>query len=151
MEAAHSPACRAAQLLQPHLSTLAPLVLGAFGDKHAGSHASLWDMVLNFLKAFPKAWHQVDVRKAFLPKLYSFLRSVQLQHPTISQLCMAGAAVPIRHGIGAYPNSGSYRGKFESALAHLCRQRQLLLRWGGGFTTSLHLSQPKAAASSCNG
>ena len=41
----------------------------------------MWDMVLNFLKAFPRAWHQVDVRKAFLPKLYSFLRSVQLQHP----------------------------------------------------------------------
>eukprot|EP00891_Asterochloris_glomerata_P008818 jgi/Astpho2/8818/Aster-x0370 len=39
-----------------------------------GNHASLWDMVLNFLKAFPRAWHQVDIRKAFLPKLYSFLR-----------------------------------------------------------------------------
>ena len=40
----------------------------------------MWDMVLNFLRAFPRAWHQVDVRKAFLPKLYSFLRSVHLQH-----------------------------------------------------------------------
>ena len=96
VETAHPPTCRATQLLEPHLSTLAPLVLGAFGDKHAGNHASLWDMVLNFLKAFPRAWHQVDIRKAFLPKLYSFLRSVQLQRPTH---CMAAAAARILHGI----------------------------------------------------
>ena len=120
-------------------------MLGAFGDKHAGSHASLWDMVLNFLKAFPRAWHQVDVRKAFLPKLYSFLRSVQLRHPSTPKHCMAGAAVRLLHGNVC--NSTASARRHVNSTVHWRIYAGSDVSWGGGFMTDLH--QPITTQGSC--
>ena len=58
------------------MQAAAPLVLGVFHEQHAGAHPNMWDMVLAFGKAYPSAWHMVDMRKAVLPRLLAFLRSV---------------------------------------------------------------------------
>ncbi|KAL3135632.1 hypothetical protein ABBQ38_006112 [Trebouxia sp. C0009 RCD-2024] len=65
---------RAPQLLEKHMQAAAPLVLGVFHDQHAGAHPNMWDMVLAFGRAFPSAWHVVDMRKAVLPRLLAFLK-----------------------------------------------------------------------------
>lgn len=58
------------------MQAAAPLVLGVFHEQHAGAHPNMWDMVLAFGRAYPSAWHMVDMRKAVLPRLLAFLRSV---------------------------------------------------------------------------
>ena len=52
----------------------APLVLGSFQEQHARAHPNMWEMVLAFVKAYPSAWHTVDMHKAVLPRLLAFLR-----------------------------------------------------------------------------
>lgn len=66
---------RAPQLLEKHVQTAAPLILGAFQEQQSSAHSSMWEMVLAFVKAYPSAWHAVDMRKAVLPRLLAFLRS----------------------------------------------------------------------------
>ena len=56
------------------MQAAAPLVLGVFHEQHAGAHPNMWEMVLAFGKAYPSAWHVVDMRKAVLPKLLAFLK-----------------------------------------------------------------------------
>ena len=56
------------------MQTAAPLVLGAFQEQQAAAHSAMWEMVLAFAKAHPSAWHALDMRKAVLPRLLSFLR-----------------------------------------------------------------------------
>lgn len=65
---------RAPQLLAKHMQTAAPLVLGAFQEEQAAAHSAMWEMVLAFAKAHPSAWHALDMRKAVLPRLLTFLR-----------------------------------------------------------------------------
>ena len=60
------------------MQAAAPLVLGVFHEQHAGAHPNMWDMVLAFGRAYPSAWHMVDMRKAVLPRLLAFLRSVPM-------------------------------------------------------------------------
>lgn len=67
---------RAPQLVEKHMHTAAALVLGAFQEQHAGAHPNMWDMVLAFVTAYPSAWHDVDMRKAVLPRLLAFLRYI---------------------------------------------------------------------------
>ncbi len=66
---------RAPQLLEKHMQAAAALASGAFQEQHAGAHPNMWEMVLAFVKAYPSAWHAVDMRKAVLPRLLAFLRS----------------------------------------------------------------------------
>jgi hypothetical protein len=84
---------RAPQLLEKHMQAAAALVLGVFQEQHAGAHPNMWEMVLAFVKAYPSAWHAVDMRKAVLPRLLAFLRS----HTTgcTHSVCLASEAVPI--------------------------------------------------------
>ena len=61
-------------------------VLGAFGDKDCSTHQQLWECVLVFLKVFPQSWTLVNLPKAILPRLWSFVRhaaygSVEISHP----------------------------------------------------------------------
>lgn len=67
-----------------------PLVLGVFHEQHAGAHPNMWDMVLAFGKAYPSAWHMVDMRKAVLPRLLAFLRYVLMT--SWWPLCVCGKA-----------------------------------------------------------
>lgn len=80
-------------MLGKHMQAAAPLVLGAFQEQQAASHAAMWEMVLAFVKAHPTAWHSVDMRKAVLPRLLTFLRylctlfdSAHAQPPSICAL-----------------------------------------------------------------
>jgi hypothetical protein len=68
--------CRAPQLMEARLAAAAPLVLGAFGEKHSRAHGAMWDMVLGFLRTHPSAWDAVDAKKAILPRFNAFLRWV---------------------------------------------------------------------------
>ena len=65
---------RAPAALEGQLPDVAPAVLGALGDKDAGAHAAMWDMLLSFVRAFPEAWSVIDARKTFLPRLLALLR-----------------------------------------------------------------------------
>ena len=71
-------AFRAPQLLAKHMHAAAPLVLGAFQEQQAAAHGAMWEMILSFAKAQPSAWHVVDMRKAVLPRLLTFLRFIPL-------------------------------------------------------------------------
>jgi len=84
---------RAPQLLEKHMQAAAALVLGAFQEQHAGAHPNMWEMVLAFVKAYPSAWHAVDMRKAVLPRLLAFLRSCTTA--CTHTVCLASKAVPM--------------------------------------------------------
>lgn len=56
------------------MQSAAPLVLGAFQDQQAAAHSAMWEMIIAFVKAHPSAWHAIDMRKAVIPKLLTFLR-----------------------------------------------------------------------------
>jgi hypothetical protein len=75
-ECSHScPAsCRHPQMLEASLAASAPAVLGAFAEKHAPNHGAMWEALLVYCRHFPAAWDSVDVAKAVLPRLTSFLR-----------------------------------------------------------------------------
>ena len=66
--------CSLPSVLETRTSELAPFLLGAIGDKDPETHAAMWGLVLTFAKRFPAAWHAVDIRKAFLPRLQNLLR-----------------------------------------------------------------------------
>ncbi|KAK9844274.1 hypothetical protein WJX74_000343 [Apatococcus lobatus] len=62
-------------VLETRTTEMAPFLLGAIGDKDPETHAVMWGLVLTFAKRFPAAWHAVDIRKAFLPRLQNLLRN----------------------------------------------------------------------------
>ena len=53
-------------------------MLSAFSEKHAPNHGAMWEALLIYCRHFPAAWDSVDVAKAVLPRLTSFLRC---RHP----------------------------------------------------------------------
>jgi hypothetical protein len=61
-------------MLEASLAASAPVVLGAFAEKHAPNHAAMWEALLIYCRRFPAAWDTVDVPKVVLPRLTSFLR-----------------------------------------------------------------------------
>ena len=75
------------------MQAAAALVLGAFQEQHAGAHPNMWEMVLAFVKAYPSAWHAVDMRKAVLPRLLAFLRSATTV--CTHTVCLACRTTPI--------------------------------------------------------
>lgn len=60
--------------MEEKVKQLAPQILGALNDKDPVTHASLWDMVLSFVKAYPTAWNYVNVRNTVVPWLLALLR-----------------------------------------------------------------------------
>ncbi len=65
---------RCPEMLEASLGASAPLVLGAFADKHGPNHGAMWEMVLTYCRRFPGAWDAVDTQKMVVPRLTSFLR-----------------------------------------------------------------------------
>lgn len=61
-------------MLEASLAASAPAVLGAFAEKHAPNHGAMWEALLIYCRHFSAAWYSVDVAKAVLPRLTSFLR-----------------------------------------------------------------------------
>ncbi|KAL4457478.1 hypothetical protein ABPG75_012343 [Micractinium tetrahymenae] len=62
------------ELLAPAMPAAAPAMLGALSDKEPGTHEALWAMLLSYARAFPDSWGHVNMQKAFLPRLWAFLR-----------------------------------------------------------------------------
>jgi hypothetical protein len=63
-------------------------VLGAFGDKDCAGHQQMWECILVYMKTFPTSWNLVNLPKAVLPRLWSFVRhaaygSVEISHPCL--------------------------------------------------------------------
>ena len=65
---------RRPQLLAGSVAHAASAVLGALSDKEAANHEALWGMVLAYARALPDSWRHVNMQKAFLPRLWAFLR-----------------------------------------------------------------------------
>jgi hypothetical protein len=103
---------RAPTTLEGSLAELAPAVLGALGDKDAGAHAAMWDMLLSFVRAYPGAWAAIDARKAFLPRLLALLRCRPL----------AGMSAVYAHVPAQHPPAGRY----------LCRSFAVISLLSGG-------------------
>lgn len=65
---------RRSQLLAGSLAVSAAAVLGALGDKEPANHEAMWGMLLAYARAAPDSWQHVNIQKAFLPRLWAFLR-----------------------------------------------------------------------------
>lgn len=65
---------RRPQLLAGSLAVSAAAVLGALGDKEPANHEAMWGMLLAYARAVPDSWRHVNMQKAFLPRLWAFLR-----------------------------------------------------------------------------
>eukprot|EP00887_Chlorella_sp_A99_P002776 scaffold6.g2776.t1 len=133
----------------------APAVLGAVGECEGANHAAMWDMVLAFAGAHPSAWAAVDLRKAFLPRLWALLRhgcygSGPASYPAVLPLVAAlppqalgpgpGLLVSLLTSVWAgLPESGGPAGHraaaacFQDCLLYaLLRADQLAANRGGG-------------------
>lgn len=77
-------AARRPALLAGCVAQAAPAVLGALSDKEAGNHAAMWGMLLSFARALPGGWRHVSMQKAFLPRLWAFLRHACYGSPATS-------------------------------------------------------------------
>jgi hypothetical protein len=122
------------------LKAAAGSVLGALADKDPGAHAQMWEAVLAFLKTFPQALATIDVSKAVLPRLYTFVRAGAYGSAPESFPCLA----PLLHlmAAAADPASG---GPCTSGAAHL---GVLCALWAAlpGLTQDARASEAAAAA-----
>jgi hypothetical protein len=64
-----------ASAVEAHLDKVAPSVLGAMSDKEAGNYSAIWPAILHLVKALPRSWSHVDVKKVVLPRMCSCLRA----------------------------------------------------------------------------
>lgn len=70
------------------LKKLAPALLGAFHEKDASCHSSMWDATLIFSRKFPDAWSYCNIDKVVLSRFWHFLQngcygSKQLSYPRL--------------------------------------------------------------------
>ena len=70
------------------LKTAIPVVLGSFGDKDSAGHQKMWECVLVFMKTFPSSWNIINLPKAVLPRLWSFVRHAAYGSVEISYPCL---------------------------------------------------------------
>ncbi len=94
---------RRPQLLAGSLAASAPAVLGALGDKEPANHEAMWGMLLAYARAAPDSWSHVNMQKAFLPRLWAFLRhgchgSAAASYPAL--LPLVSLLLPVRRCCG---------------------------------------------------
>lgn len=73
---------------EEYMKVLSSAILGAFQDKDASCHSSMWDMILLFSRKFPNGWSYCNVQKVFLHRFWQFLRngcygSQQISYPVL--------------------------------------------------------------------
>ncbi|XP_072178286.1 E3 ubiquitin-protein ligase listerin-like [Diadema setosum] len=61
-------------LLTSYLPKLSPALLGSVDETEPATVAPLWEAVLHLITSQEDCWKYVNIRKAFLPKLWSVLR-----------------------------------------------------------------------------
>ncbi|CAL4904332.1 unnamed protein product [Urochloa decumbens] len=69
---------------------LSPTILGAFHEKDASCHSSMWDTILVFSRKFPEAWSYCNIHKVVLSRFWNFLQngcygSKQVSYPLLVQ------------------------------------------------------------------
>ncbi|CAO2145521.1 unnamed protein product [Urochloa humidicola] len=69
---------------------LSPTILGAFHEKDASCHSSMWDTILVFSRKFPEAWSYCNINKVVLSRFWNFLQngcygSKQVSYPLLVQ------------------------------------------------------------------
>lgn len=67
-----------------NMKMLSPAILGAFQEKDASCHSSMWDMILVFSRKFPGGWSQCNIQKVVLNRFWHFLRNGCYGSQTIS-------------------------------------------------------------------
>ncbi|KAJ1274115.1 hypothetical protein BS78_05G038000 [Paspalum vaginatum] len=72
------------------LKKLSPTLLGAFHEKDASCHFSMWDTILVFSRKFPEAWSYCNIHKVILSHFWHFLQngcygSKQVSYPLLVQ------------------------------------------------------------------
>ncbi|PRW55988.1 E3 ubiquitin- ligase listerin [Chlorella sorokiniana] len=118
---------RRPQLLAGSLAVGAAAVLGALGDKDPANHEAMWGMLLAYARAAPDSWRHVNMQKAFLPRLWAFLRhgcygSAAASYPALLPL---GSLLP-PDVLGPHP------GFFVSLLEAIWQGLPTLAGPGGG-------------------
>ncbi|KAK1272073.1 E3 ubiquitin-protein ligase listerin [Acorus gramineus] len=71
-----------------NIKTLSSAILGAFQEKDASCHSSMWETVLLFSRRFSESWSHVNIQKIVLSRFWNFLRngcygSQQLSYPSL--------------------------------------------------------------------
>ncbi|XP_062198194.1 E3 ubiquitin-protein ligase listerin isoform X2 [Phragmites australis] len=84
------------------MKILSPTLLGAFHEKDASCHSSMWDTILVFSKRFPEAWSYCNINKVVLSRFWHFLRngcygSKQVSYPLLVQFL---DSIPSKAGMG---------------------------------------------------
>lgn len=72
------------------MKKLSPTILGAFHEKDASCHSSMWDAILVFSRKFPEAWSYCNIHKVVLSRFWNFLQngcygSKQVSYPLLVQ------------------------------------------------------------------
>ena len=72
------------------MKKLSPTILGAFHEKDASCHSSMWDTILVFSRKFPEAWSYCNIHKVVLSRFWNFLQngcygSKQISYPRLVQ------------------------------------------------------------------
>jgi hypothetical protein len=72
------------------MKKLSPTLLGAFHEKDASCHSSMWDTILVFSRKFPEAWSYCNIHKVVLSRFWHFLQngcygSKQVSYPLLVQ------------------------------------------------------------------
>ncbi|KAG2622911.1 E3 ubiquitin-protein ligase listerin-like isoform X1 [Panicum virgatum] len=72
------------------MKKLSPTILGAFHEKDASCHSSMWDTILVFSRKFPEAWSYCNIHKVVLSHFWNFLQngcygSKQISYPHLVQ------------------------------------------------------------------
>lgn len=71
-----------------NIKILSAAILGAFQEKDASCHSSMWDLILLFSRKFPDGWSNCNVQKVFLNRFWHFLKngcygSQQISYPAL--------------------------------------------------------------------
>uniref|UniRef100_A0A0E0EXA1 E3 ubiquitin-protein ligase listerin n=1 Tax=Oryza meridionalis TaxID=40149 RepID=A0A0E0EXA1_9ORYZ len=72
------------------MKVLSPALLGAFNEKDASCHSSMWDAFLAFSRRFPEAWSYCNIHKVVFSRFWHFLQngcygSKQASYPLLVQ------------------------------------------------------------------
>ncbi|RLN30203.1 E3 ubiquitin-protein ligase listerin [Panicum miliaceum] len=87
-------------LLYETMKKLSPTILGAFHEKDASCHPSMWDTILVFSRKFPEAWSYCNIHKVVLSRFWNFLQngcygSKQISYPHLVQFLDSIPSKPI--------------------------------------------------------
>jgi len=80
----HTMCTKAPNLLEPHLKTVSPLILGSFSEKEHIVHTAMMETMILFIKKFPECWKYVKADQAVFSRLRAFLKNPETSSPNIT-------------------------------------------------------------------